>query len=62
MVDADSTEELHRLLDPVSIAVIGPITADTVKKHGLKVDIQPEQYTIVDMVHSIVTHYQQADK
>jgi len=62
MVDADSDDELHRLLDPVTIAVIGPITADTVKKHGLKVDIQPEQYTIADMVHSIVAHYQQADK
>jgi uroporphyrinogen III methyltransferase/synthase len=62
MVDADSDDELHRLLDPVTIAVIGPITADTVKKHGLKVDIQPEQYTIADMVDSIVAHYQQADK
>jgi len=60
MVAADSKEELHRLMDPVKIAVIGPITADTVQKHGLRVDIQPEQYTIVDMVHSIVTYYQQA--
>lgn len=59
MVDAASDEELHRLMDPVTIAVIGPITADTVQKHGLQVDIQPEQYTIADMVHSIVAHYQQ---
>jgi len=57
MVDADSTEELHRLMDPVKIAVIGPITAETVKKHGLKVDIQPSEYTIADMVNAIVTHY-----
>lgn len=61
MVDAASDEELHGLLDPVTIAVIGPITADTVQKHGLTVDIQPEQYTIVDMVNSIVAYYQQAD-
>jgi uroporphyrinogen III methyltransferase/synthase len=60
MVDAESDEELHRLMDPVKIAVIGPITADTVQKHGLQIDIQPKQYTIVDMVHSIVTYYQQA--
>ncbi len=57
MVDAASTEELRRLMDPVKIAVIGPITADTVKKHGLKVDIQPDQYTIADMVNAIVTYY-----
>ncbi len=61
MVDAASEEELHRLMDPVTIAVIGPITADTVQKHGLKVDIQPEQYTITDMVNAIVAYYQQAD-
>ncbi len=58
MVDADSPEELHRLLDPVKIAVIGPITAETVRKHGLRVDIQPREYTIGDMVHAIVNHYQ----
>ena len=58
MVDADSPDELHRLLDPVKIAVIGPITAETVRKHGLRVDIQPREYTIGDMVHAIVNHYQ----
>ncbi|MCF6186971.1 MAG: uroporphyrinogen-III C-methyltransferase [Desulfobulbaceae bacterium] len=61
MVDASSSEELRRLMDPVTIAVIGPITADTVRKHGLKVDIQPEQYTIADMVASIVAYYQRDD-
>ena len=57
MVDADSAEELHRLMDPVKIAVIGPITAETVAKHGLRVDIQPSEYTIADMVNAIVTYY-----
>ena len=57
MVDADSEQELHRLLDPVRIAVIGPITAATVRRHGLRVDIQPEEYTIDAMVHAIVSFY-----
>jgi len=57
MVDAENDEELHRLLDPVTIAVIGPVTAKTVRQHGLRVDIQPDQYTIVDMVKAIVAHY-----
>jgi len=57
MVDAGSEEELHRLLDQVTIAAIGPITAKTVEKSGLRVDIRPERYTIADMVDAIVDHY-----
>ena len=57
MIDAASHEELHRLLDQVTIAAIGPITAETLREHGLRVDIQPERYTISDMVQSIVAHY-----
>ncbi|ADW18712.1 uroporphyrinogen-III C-methyltransferase; uroporphyrinogen-III synthase [Desulfobulbus propionicus DSM 2032] len=57
MLDAGSDEELHRLMDAVRIAAIGPITAETVREHGLRVDIQPERYTIDDMVHAIVAAY-----
>lgn len=58
MVDAGSEEELHGLLDNVRLAAIGPVTAETLKKNGLNVDIQPERYTIADMVQAIVRHYQ----
>lgn len=57
MLDAADSQEMHRLLDKVSIAAIGPITADTVRDHGLKVDIQPDRYTIDDMVQAIVSAY-----
>jgi uroporphyrinogen III methyltransferase / synthase len=57
MIDATDDEELHRLLDQVTIAAIGPITAETIREHGLRVDIQPERYTISDMVQAIVAHY-----
>jgi uroporphyrinogen III methyltransferase/synthase len=57
MVDAKSEEELHQLLNKVTIAAIGPVTAKTILESGLKVDIQPERYTIVDMVASIVSFY-----
>ncbi|WP_417914077.1 uroporphyrinogen-III C-methyltransferase [Candidatus Electronema sp. JM] len=53
MVDAQDEAELHQLLDPVKIAVIGPVTAETVRKRGLKVDIQPERYTIDDLAAAI---------
>jgi len=59
MVDAGSAEELHQLLDKVTIAAIGPVTAETIRKNGLHVDIQPQRYTINDMVHAIVAHYRE---
>lgn len=57
MVDAENQEELLSLLDGVKIAAIGPITAKTVTDNGLKVDIQPEEYTIPAMVHAIVSEF-----
>jgi len=57
MVGAESDEELHRLLDSVSIATIGPITSKTVEESSLRVDVSPESYTIPDMVSAIVAYY-----
>ncbi len=57
MVDTTTNDELHRLMKNVTIAAIGPITAETVEKNGLAVHIQPERYTIIDMVDAIVEHY-----
>lgn len=57
MVDASTEAELHELLGDVEIAAIGPITSKTVADNGLKVDVQPETYTITDMVDAIVDHY-----
>ncbi len=57
MVDPASEAELQELFRGVRIAAIGPITAKTVQKNGLRVDVQPERYTISDMVDAIVDHY-----
>lgn len=62
MVDAASNEELNRLLGGAAIAAIGPITAKTVRDSKLNVDVQPEQYTIPDMVNAIVDHYRQTKR
>ena len=56
MLDARDQDELHRLLNGVAIAAIGPVTAATLQEHGLHVDIQPRRYTIADMVRAIVAH------
>jgi uroporphyrinogen III methyltransferase/synthase len=57
MVDAKDQEELARLMSGVSIAAIGPITAKTVSDNGLKVDVQPEQYTIEALIREIIEFY-----
>ena len=58
MVDAQDQEELLRLLEGVKIAAIGPITAKTVTDNGLKVDIQPDNYTIEEMVTAITDFFE----
>lgn len=57
MIDAADHEELLRLLSGVKIAAIGPITAKTVTDNGLRVDIQPREYTIPAMVAEIVQYF-----
>ena len=57
MVGAESSSELKRLMHEVRIAAIGPITSKTVTDNDLKVDVQPESYTIPDMIHAIVDYY-----
>lgn len=54
MMACRDNNELAELLAGVSIAAIGPITAKTVVEYGLRVDVQPETYTIPAMVEAIV--------
>ena len=58
MVDASDGDELLRLMTGVKIAAIGPITAKTITHSGLQVDVQPENYTIAEMVQSITDYFQ----
>jgi len=52
-----SPEELQKLMEGVAVATIGPITAKTVQSYGLTVDVQPEEYTIPDLVENIVMYF-----
>lgn len=47
-------EGLAGLDAKTTIACIGPVTADTAREHGLKVDLQAERYTIDALVEVIV--------
>ena len=58
MLDAASQEELMALLHGVKIAAIGPVTAKTITDNGLSVDVQPETFTIPELVNAIVHYYE----
>ncbi len=50
-------DQYKLLLTGVKIACISPVTSDTVKKYGLKVDIVPDRYTVADLVSAIARYY-----
>ncbi len=50
-------EDLQKLLKGVAIASIGPVTAKTAKEWGLKVQIQPKQYTIPGLTQAIAQYF-----
>jgi len=62
LLDCNGPEELAELMKGIAVSVIGPITAQTVAKYGLKVHVQPDEYTIPAMVDSIVTFFTSQEK
>jgi len=55
------TQDLSGPLARVSIACIGDITAATAKEFGLRVDIQPEQFTVSSLADAIATYFSGRD-
>ena len=49
-------ERFEELIKDVTIASIGPITADTARELGFKVDISAEEYTIPGLCEAILKH------
>jgi uroporphyrinogen III methyltransferase/synthase len=52
-----SGEDLPALVGRSAVACIGPITGETARRHGLKVDIVPAEYTIEALAAEIVEHF-----
>jgi uroporphyrinogen III methyltransferase/synthase len=50
-------EDPKKLLKGIAIACIGPVTARTAKEWGLKVRIQPKQYTIPALTRAIAEYF-----
>jgi uroporphyrinogen-III synthase len=45
----------HALLTGTKLASIGPVTSETMRQHGLRVDIEAREYTIPSLVATIAT-------
>ena len=50
-------KEYKTLMQGVTIACIGPVTAKTAKEYGMKTDIMPQDYTIPALVDAMVSFY-----
>ncbi len=50
-------EDLKKLLKGIAIASIGPVTTRTAKERGLKILIQPKQYTIPGLTQAIAKYF-----
>jgi len=51
-------DHLPSLLGKAVVACIGPITAETARKHGLTVEIIPDEYTIEALTAALVARFQ----
>jgi uroporphyrinogen III methyltransferase/synthase len=52
-VRAFGGEEARQLLSRTRVACIGPITAETARGHGLRVDAEADEYTIPGLVNTV---------
>lgn len=55
-VDMLGREKAGRLLRDITVACIGPVTAETATQLGLHVDVLAEEYTIDGLMQAIVQH------
>jgi uroporphyrinogen III methyltransferase/synthase len=53
-IRAFGAEDAARLLAQTRVACIGPITAETARKHGVRVDVEAREYTIPGLIEAVV--------
>lgn len=59
LLQAGPAENPLSLLESVIVACIGPITADTARELGLKVQVEAAEYTIDGLVKALTDYYQE---
>jgi uroporphyrinogen III methyltransferase/synthase len=50
-------DQVTDLLKGTTVAVIGPVTSDAARQSGMTVSVQPDSYTLGDLVDAIATHF-----
>jgi uroporphyrinogen III methyltransferase/synthase len=55
-------EDLAQVLAHATVGCIGPVTAATAHRYGMRVDIQPSAYTIAAFVEAILRYYTEAPR
>jgi uroporphyrinogen III methyltransferase / synthase len=50
-------KDVESLMDGITVACIGPITAETARKEGFKVDITADRFTIDGLCDAILDHF-----
>jgi len=58
-VELLNEDDLKELLRGITVACIGPITSKTARKWGMRVQIQPKQYTIPGLSQAIARYFSQ---
>src|SRR3712207_8167982 len=53
-IRAFGAEDASRLLAHTRVACIGPITAETARGHGIRVDAEAREYTIPGLTEAVV--------
>ncbi|TMD51622.1 MAG: hypothetical protein E6I85_12520 [Chloroflexi bacterium] len=56
---AFSDEDLDSLLEKTRVACMGPATADTARRLGMRVDIIAGEYTTRGLAHAVASHFNQ---
>ncbi len=54
-------EERDELLKRVAIACIGPVTAQSAQRWGIRVNIQPKEYTIPSLAQAIAEYFSEGN-
>jgi uroporphyrinogen III methyltransferase/synthase len=50
-------KEYKSLINGVTVACIGPVTAKTAEEYGMKIDVMPKEYTIPALVEAMVEFF-----
>ncbi len=56
------TQDLSEALAGIVVACIGDVTATTAAEYGLRVEIQPEQFTVPALARSVADYFERQDK